>query len=177
MPHPGVEVRQGEAGLGAGRIEQAQLHAVGELSHQREVGAPFLRGGAQHMRTSRPHRGDRRGQQGRRGHGLATPFGDAAQHVAQGRHVAVAAADRVGDHPGPAGLVGGAQPGAVVAVEVLVEHQVVLPGRVGLEPVDAPEAGTAAVRADQEDRNHALAQVLGDLAEGQFLPRPGRVLD
>ncbi len=89
----------------------------------------------------------------------------------------MAAPDGVGDDAGPAGLVGGTQAGAVVAVEVLVEQQVVLPGRVGLEPLDAAEAGPAAVGADQEDRDQALAQVLGDLAERQLLPRPGRVLD
>ena len=37
----------------------------------------------------------------------------------------MAAADHVGDHPGPSGLVRGAEPGAVVAVEVLVEQQLV----------------------------------------------------
>src|SRR4051795_7325387 len=37
------------------------------------------------------------------------------------------ALDDLGDEPGPAGLVAGAEAGAVVAVEVLVEHQQVLP--------------------------------------------------
>ena len=85
----------------------------------------------------------------------------------------MATPDDIGDHAGPAGLVGGTQPSAVVAVEVLVEKQVVLPCRVGLEAFDAPEAGPAAVGADQEDRYQALAQVLSDLAEGQLLARTG----
>ena len=84
----------------------------------------------------------------------------------------MAATDGVGDHSGPAGLMGSAQPGPVVAVEVLVEHQVVLPGRVVLQPIDATEAWPPAVGADQEDRDQALAQVLGDRTERQLLPDP-----
>ena len=64
------------------------------------------------------------------------------------------------------------QAGAVVTVEVLVEHQVVLPGRVVLQPIDAPEAGPPAVPVDQEDRDQALAQVLGDLPSVSFWPDP-----
>ena len=41
--------------------------------------------------------------------------------------------DQVDDQRGPPGLVRGAQPGAGVAVEVLVERQQVVPGRVALE--------------------------------------------
>ncbi|MGB7795312.1 MAG: hypothetical protein WBL53_03480 [Pseudonocardiaceae bacterium] len=42
------------------------------------------------------------------------------------------APDHIGHHPRAPGLVRGAQAGSVVAVEVLVEHQVVLPARVVL---------------------------------------------
>ena len=48
-------------------------------------------------------------------------LGTAADHVADGADRAVAA-DDVRDQPGPPGLVRGAEPGAVVAVEVLVEQ-------------------------------------------------------
>ena len=89
----------------------------------------------------------------------------------------MAAADGVGDDPGPAGLMRSAQAGAVVAVEVLVEDQVVLPRRVVLEPLDPAEAGPPAVGADQEDGDEALAQVLGDLAQRQLVARAGRVFD
>jgi hypothetical protein len=41
--------------------------------------------------------------------------------------------DDAGDQPGPARLVAGAEPGAVVAVEVLVEQDLVLPLGIGLE--------------------------------------------
>ena len=89
----------------------------------------------------------------------------------------MAAADHVGDQAGPAGLVRGAEPGAVVAVEVLAEDQVVPPGRVVLQPLGAAEAGPPAVRAAGEDRDQPVLQVGGDLVERQLLPGPGRVLD
>src|SRR5205823_3777284 len=41
--------------------------------------------------------------------------------------------DEVGDQAGPAGLVGGTEAAAVVAVEVLVERHQVMPARVGLK--------------------------------------------
>src|SRR3954464_6287740 len=53
--------------------------------------------------------------------------------------------DQVDDEPGPAGLVGGAQTGAVVTVEVLVELQVVAPGRVVLEQLQCAVHRTMAV--------------------------------
>src|SRR6476659_11158262 len=52
---------------------------------------------------------------------------------------------QVRDQGGPPGLMHGTEPGAVVAVEVLVEQQVVLPRRVGLQAVDPAVAGSAAV--------------------------------
>jgi hypothetical protein len=54
------------------------------------------------------------------------------------------------------------EPGAVLSVEVLVEQQVVLPGRVVQQPVDPPEAGTPPVRADHEQRDKPILQVHGD---------------
>ena len=89
----------------------------------------------------------------------------------------MAATDDVGDYPGPPSLVSSPQPGPVVAVEVLVEKQVVLPRRVGLEPFGTPERGPSPVSIDEEDRGQAAAQVMGDLFERQPLPRAGRVLD
>ena len=41
--------------------------------------------------------------------------------------------DELGHQPGPAGLMAGAQPGTVVAVEVFVEEDVVAPVGIGLE--------------------------------------------
>ena len=40
---------------------------------------------------------------------------------------------QLGDQAGPAGLMAGAEPGAVVAVEVFVEQDQVAPVRIGLE--------------------------------------------
>src|SRR5690349_20032735 len=52
--------------------------------------------------------------------------------------------DEFGHEPRPSGLMAGAEPGAVVAVEVLVEQNVVVPVRIGLEllgaAVDRPPA-------------------------------------
>ena len=75
------------------------------------------------------------------------------------------ASDEVGDHAGPAGLVGGAEPGAVVAVEVLVEEQVVVPRRVALQALDVAEARPPAVGAPRKSDTSRLAEVLGDLVE------------
>ena len=46
-----------------------------------------------------------------------------------------------------------------------------------LQPLDPAEARAAAVRADEEERDQPVAQVVGDLVERQLLPRAGRVLD
>src|SRR4029453_1759514 len=48
--------------------------------------------------------------------------------------------DELGDEPCPAGLVTGAQPGAVVGVEVLVEEDVIAPVGIGLELLAAAVA-------------------------------------
>ena len=56
-----------------------------------------------------------------------------------------ATADQVGDQPGPAGLVRGADAGAGVAVEVLVELEQVVPFRVGLELLDRAVDGAPAI--------------------------------
>src|SRR5262245_31106604 len=85
--------------------------------------------------------------------------------------------DEVGDERGPPGLVRRPEPGAVVAVEVLVERHVVLPRRVGLELLGAAVEGPAAVRAREPDGDEPVGEVLGDLGEGPLLARAGRVLE
>ncbi len=62
-----------------------------------------------------------------------------------------AADDQVGDEPRPAGLVRRAEAGAGVAVEVLVERDQVVPGRVALEQLVAAEDRPPPVRALEED--------------------------
>src|SRR6476620_3076227 len=58
----------------------------------------------------------------------ASALGDRIEHATT--------ADEVRDQAGPAGLVGGADASAGVAVEVLVEQQQVMPLGVGLELLD-----------------------------------------
>ena len=67
----------------------------------------------------------------------ASALGDRVEHAAT--------ADQVGDQAGPAGLVRGADAGAGVAMEVLVELQQVVPLRVGLELLDRAVDRAAAV--------------------------------
>ena len=80
--------------------------------------------------------------------------------------------DQVGNQPGPPGLVRRTQPGPVVAMEVLVEQQVVLPGGVGLQPLDPAEARAPTVRPDEEDRYQAALEVLADGARDSRFPLP-----
>src|SRR2546429_7894420 len=82
----------------------------------------------------------------------------------------VAAADQVGDQARPAGLVGGAEAGRVVAVEVLAEHEIVLPRRVVLQAIDPPEAGPSAIGAGEEDRDQPVLQVQRDGVQRQPPP-------
>ena len=63
--------------------------------------------------------------------------------------------DVFGDEPGPAGLVAGAQPGAVVAVEVLVEQEWSRQCGIGLELLRAAVDGPPAVLVAQEDAGRA----------------------
>src|SRR3954465_5299259 len=58
--------------------------------------------------------------------------------------------DLLGDDAGPAGLVAGADPGAVVAVEVFVEQQVVAEVRVFLKLFGPAERGSAAIFVAEE---------------------------
>ena len=58
--------------------------------------------------------------------------------------------------PGPAGLVAGTHAVALVAVEVLVEEQVVSEMRVGLEQLGLAESGAVAVFVFQKQLGQAL---------------------
>src|SRR5262250_3321275 len=108
---------------------------------------------------------------------LRKPIADPAENIADGMDVAAAADDYVRDQPGPAGLVARADRGAVVAVEVLAEDQVVFPGGIGLHALGAAEAGPPAVRAAGEQRDEPVLQVGHDLVEAQPFARAGWVLD
>lgn len=51
----------------------------------------------------------------------------------------------LGHESGPSGLVAGAQPGAIVAMEVFIEENVVAPVGIALEFIGAPIDGSSAV--------------------------------
>jgi hypothetical protein len=74
----------------------------------------------------------------------------------------MAAADHIGDQPGPAGLVRRTQASTIIAVEVLVEEQIVAPPRIGLHPLRVAEARPSSVLVDEEDRHQALPEIRGD---------------
>src|SRR5438128_11171625 len=65
----------------------------------------------------------------------------------------------LGHEPGPAGLVAGANAGAVVTVEVLVEEDEVAPVRIGLERVGAAVDRTPAVGPLEEDAGEPSRQL------------------
>ena len=67
-----------------------------------------------------------------------------------GRHVPEDLDQRRHDS-GPPGLMAGPRAGTVVAVEVLVEEQVVLPVRIGLEDFRPAEDGALAFGVGKED--------------------------
>ena len=85
--------------------------------------------------------------------------------------------EEVRDQGGPPGLVHGAESGPVVAVEVLVEQQVVLPRGVGLQQVDAAVDRSAAVRPGEPDAHQPIGEVTGDLPQGQVVTGSGGVFD
>ena len=66
--------------------------------------------------------------------------------------------DQVGDERRPAGLVHRPEAGAVVAVEVLEEEEVVLPRRIRLEPLGPAVHRPAAVGAGEPDRDERSAR-------------------
>src|SRR5687768_15950899 len=84
--------------------------------------------------------------------------------------------DELGHEAGPPGLVAGAEAGAVVAVEVLVEQDEVAPVRILLEGPAAAVHGTRAVGAAQEDPGEALGQLGRHVPEVQHAAGAGRAL-
>src|SRR5262245_44020124 len=85
--------------------------------------------------------------------------------------------DDFGHDAGPAGLVAGAEPGAVVAVEILIEQNVIAPVRVGLELLRAAVHRPPPVLVAQEHPAEPLADLFGDLVEIHHVPGAGGTLD
>jgi hypothetical protein len=85
--------------------------------------------------------------------------------------------DEVCDQGGPAGLVHGPESGPVVAVEVLVEQQVVLPCGIVLQQVDATIDRSASVRPGEPNAYQPIGEVTGNLSQGQVVTGSGGVFD
>src|SRR3954465_13402776 len=84
--------------------------------------------------------------------------------------------EQVGEHrdqPGPAGLVAGGRPGAVVTVEVLGECHEVPPVLVVGEDRLPAVAGTVPALGRKEDPHEAVGDLPSDLVEGHVPARAG----
>src|SRR5215831_6476226 len=78
--------------------------------------------------------------------------------------------DACGHEPRPAGLVAGPQSGAVIAMKVLIEEEVVAPMGVGLERLGPPVDGPATTFIAQKDAREPRCNLTGYLEEGPHLP-------
>src|SRR2546427_3294536 len=85
--------------------------------------------------------------------------------------------DHGGDQSSPPRLVRRAQPATGVAVEVLVEEDVIAEVRILPHLLRGAEKRPAAVRPRHEDPQETPGQFVGYLAERQQLPRAGRALN
>src|SRR5436190_21732373 len=97
---------------------------------------------------------------------------------------APSAGDRVGatqqagrDEAGPARLVRRPQPGSGVAVEILVEPQLVVPVRIGLEQLVPAENRTAPGGVVAEDADQPVIQIGRYLGQRPLHPRASRAFD
>src|SRR5215467_2556846 len=75
--------------------------------------------------------------------------------------------DKVGNEPGPARLVRSAAAAAVVAMEVLVEEDVVIEIGIGLELFVGSKNGAPPVGTTKEELYQAATQLIGDFVERQ----------
>ena len=85
--------------------------------------------------------------------------------------------DEPGDGTGPAGLVARAEPGAVVAVEVLVEEDQVTPVRILLERRASAVDRPSPVGVREEDADEAARDLLRHLEQRHPDARARRALD
>src|SRR6185436_4567248 len=74
--------------------------------------------------------------------------------------------DQRGDQPGPAGLVGRAEPRTRVAMKVFMERQIVAPIRIMLELVNGAVNRTLARFVADENRNQSIGMCCRDLPDG-----------
>src|SRR5436190_8993455 len=78
---------------------------------------------------------------------------------------------------GPSRLVARAETGAIVAVEVLVEQQMVAPVRIGLKRLRAAEHRPPSILVANEDVGNAPGNVFGDVEQVHPAAGTGRALD
>src|SRR6185437_7401975 len=82
------------------------------------------------------------------------------QEIAEWLHGAMSAADHVGDEARPTRVMRRAESGRVVAMEVFVEEQIVLPIRIALHALNTAEAWSPPVRTNQEYGDQTVPQVV-----------------
>src|SRR5215216_536457 len=85
--------------------------------------------------------------------------------------------DQIGNERRPARLVRGTAAPPIVAVEILVERDVVPEITVCLKFFVTPENRAPAVGVADEKPQQTPAQLVRDLVESHHLARPGRALD
>src|SRR5499427_6288802 len=85
--------------------------------------------------------------------------------------------NQLGHQPGPAGLMAGAEPRAVVAVEIFKEENRAAPVFVALKFFYRAVCGPAPGLVGQEEFDQPPRQLLADVPEVHHLSRPGRAFD
>src|SRR5205085_5067806 len=89
----------------------------------------------------------------------------------------VARHEELRHQPGPAGLVRRTDTAARVAVEVLIEEDVVPEVRVGVSALIEAVDRSASVRICKEQPSQTAGDLVGNLVEGREVPRARRALD
>src|SRR5580704_479022 len=85
--------------------------------------------------------------------------------------------DQLRDYAGPAGLMASSQAGAVIAVEIFVEQNVILPLRIGLELLRTSKHWPLTRPIPQENPLQSIRYFMGNLEQVHQLARAGRTLD
>src|SRR5215469_1886635 len=96
--------------------------------------------------------------------------GDLGDHVADTADLAVLSPDQACYQSRPARLVRCTETGAVVAVEILAENEIVAPGRIGLQDFRSAETWSFSVGIASEKGNEPVTQVGRDRVERQVSP-------
>src|SRR5437879_1968875 len=102
------------------------------------------------------------------GHGLGSGLGVAT--------VLAALLEELRHKPGPSGLMAGADSRPIIAVEILVEKQVVPPMRIRLKFFRSAENSSPAVRIPEKDVDQTMRKLGGHLPERHEAAGTGRTL-